>query len=211
LGVGSLYLCKGDFQQAIPFLARSLELCRVWNIRQMVTLVALHCGHALALSGQVRESLALLEQSIETAELTGEIGRTAVNASRLSEVYWLAGRYEEAQALAVQAYTHAHETQEHGSQAWIARLLGAMHAQGDAPEVEQAAAYYHQALTLADELGMHPLQAHCHLGLGTLYATTGQREQARAELSAAIDLYRDMEMTFWLPQAEQALAQVEGQ
>jgi hypothetical protein len=39
---------------------------------------------------------------------------------------------------------------------------------------------------------------------------SGQREQARAELSAAIALYRAMEMTFWLPQAEAALAQVEG-
>jgi uncharacterized protein HemY len=57
---------------------------------------------------------------------------------------------------------------------------------------------------------MRPLVAHCHLGLGTLYVTTGQREQAHSELSAAIDLYRAMEMTFWLPQAEAALAQVEG-
>jgi len=57
---------------------------------------------------------------------------------------------------------------------------------------------------------MRPLVAHCHLGLGTLYAQTGQREQARAELSTAIDLYRDMDMTFWLPQTEAALAQVEG-
>ena len=56
---------------------------------------------------------------------------------------------------------------------------------------------------------MRPLQAHCHRGLGTLYATTGQREQARTELSTAIELYRAMDMTFWLPQAEAALAQVE--
>jgi Flp pilus assembly protein TadD len=55
---------------------------------------------------------------------------------------------------------------------------------------------------------MRPLQAHCHLGLGALYAKGGQREQARAELSAAIELYRAMEMTFWLPQAEAALARV---
>jgi hypothetical protein len=52
---------------------------------------------------------------------------------------------------------------------------------------------------------MRPLQAHCHLGLGTLYATTGEREQARTELAAAIDLYRAMDMTFWLPQTEAAL------
>ena len=57
---------------------------------------------------------------------------------------------------------------------------------------------------------MRPLQAHCHHGLGTLYATTGQREQARAELSIAIELYQAMDMTFWLPQAEATLAQVEG-
>ena len=57
---------------------------------------------------------------------------------------------------------------------------------------------------------MRPLQAHCHRGLGMLYARTGQREQARTELTTAIALYRAMEMTFWLPQAEAALAQVES-
>jgi hypothetical protein len=57
---------------------------------------------------------------------------------------------------------------------------------------------------------MRPLQAHCHLGLGTLYAKVGYREQATAELSSAIELYKAMDMTFWLPQAQAALAQVEG-
>ena len=64
----------------------------------------------------------------------------------------------------------------------------------------QAAPSYQQALALADELGMRPLQAHCHLGLGTLYAAIGQREQARTALSTAIEMYRGMEMTFWLPE-----------
>ena len=58
---------------------------------------------------------------------------------------------------------------------------------------------------------MRPLLAHCHRGLGMLCAATGQREPARAALAAAIALYRAMAMTFWLPQAEAALAQVEGQ
>ena len=56
---------------------------------------------------------------------------------------------------------------------------------------------------------MRPLLAHCHLGLGKLYATTGRCAEARPELSAAIELYRAMDMTFWLPQAEAALAQIE--
>ena len=57
---------------------------------------------------------------------------------------------------------------------------------------------------------MRPLQAHCHLGLGMLYVKVNRREQARAELSIAIELYRAMEMTFWLPETEAALAQIEG-
>ena len=79
-------------------------------------------------------------------------------------------------------------------------------AHADPPDTAQAEAYYQQAMALAEELGMRPLQAHCHLGLGTLYATTGQRQQARASLSTAVEMYRAMDMTFWLPQAEAAIA-----
>jgi MalT-like TPR region len=78
------------------------------------------------------------------------------------------------------------------------------------PDVVQAETHYQPALALASELGMRPLQAHGHRGLGTLYAKTGRPEQAHTELSAAIDLYRSMDMTFWLPQVEAVLARVEG-
>ena len=120
----------------------------------------------------------------------------------------LAGRLEEAHALAERALALAREHQERGHEAYALRLLGEIAAHREPPESEQAEDYYRQALALAEELGMRPLLAHCHLGLGTLYATTGQREQAHAELSAAIELYRAMDMTFWLPQAEAALAQM---
>jgi predicted protein tyrosine phosphatase len=76
------------------------------------------------------------------------------------------------------------------------------------PDVAQAEAHYQQALALAKELGMRPLVAHCHHGLGQLYGQTGCGTQARAALAAAIALYRAMDMAFWLPQAEAVLAQV---
>ncbi|MBI4390781.1 MAG: hypothetical protein HY575_02770 [candidate division NC10 bacterium] len=56
---------------------------------------------------------------------------------------------------------------------------------------------------------MRPLVAHCHLGLGALYPKVARLEQARAELSSAVELFRSMEMTLWLSQAEAALAKVE--
>jgi tetratricopeptide (TPR) repeat protein len=127
----------------------------------------------------------------------------------VSEAYLLAGRMQEAVQLAGRALDLARDHKERGHEAWALRLLGDIAARREPPEVEQAEAHYRQALALAKELGMRPLQAHCHQGLGTLYATIGQQEQARAELSAAIMLYRAMDMTFWLPQAEAALAEVE--
>jgi tetratricopeptide (TPR) repeat protein len=123
----------------------------------------------------------------------------------------LAGRIDDALALALRALDLSRQRNERGHQAFVLRLLGEIYSHHDPAEVEQAEAHYRQALALAEELGMRPLQAHCHRGFGTLYAKTGQAEQARTALSAAIALYRAMEMTFWLPQAEAVLAQVEGQ
>ena len=127
----------------------------------------------------------------------------------LSEAYLVAGRLEEARQRAAQALDLARQYQHRGHQARALWLLGESTARQASPEVEPAAGHYRQALALAEELGMRPLQAHCHRGLGMLYATLGQPEPARRELSTAIEMYRTMAMTFWLPQAEAALAQVE--
>ena len=126
----------------------------------------------------------------------------------LSEAYLLAGCPEDARQRAAQAVDLACQYQQRGHQAWALWILGESTARQAFPESEPAAGQYRQALALAEELGMRPLQAHCHRGLGTLYAQSGQRELTRTALSAAIALYRDMAMTFWLPQAEAALVQV---
>jgi tetratricopeptide (TPR) repeat protein len=70
------------------------------------------------------------------------------------------------------------------------------------PEVDAARAYYEQALQVAAGLGMRPLMAHCHLGLGKLYRRTGKREQAQEHLATAATMYREMGMTYWLEKAE---------
>ncbi len=77
----------------------------------------------------------------------------------------------------------------------------------DPPAVESAGAHFRQALGLAGELGMRPLQAHCHLGLGKLYRRTGDRKQAQQHLTTATAMYREMDLRFWLEQAEAELSQ----
>jgi tetratricopeptide (TPR) repeat protein len=134
-------------------------------------------------------------------------GWPGASALHLGEAHLHAGRLEEAHALASRALEYCRTHQARGREAYALCLLGDIATHGDPPEVEEAETSYRQALALAEALGMRPLLAHCHLGLGTLYAKTEQREQAHVELSAAIELYHAMEMTFWLPKAEAALAQ----
>jgi len=167
-------------------------------------------GAAYTLGGRVADAVPLLMQAMEQTTTRETVAFPALCSLPLGEAQVLAGRLEEAQALAQDALAHAREYQERGNEAYALRLLGDIAAHRTSLDVDEAAAYYRQALTLAEELGMRPFQAHCHRDLGTLYAKTGRQEQARAELSTAIEMYRAMAMTFWLPQTEAALAQVEG-
>jgi tetratricopeptide (TPR) repeat protein len=127
-----------------------------------------------------------------------------------SEAYLRLGRLDEALAVAVRGLELCRAHAQQGEQAWALRLLGEIRAHHQPPEVALAESAYREALALAEALGMRPLQAHCHLGLGTLYVRTSQWEQAHIELSTAMTLYRSMEMTFWLPEAETTLAEIEG-
>jgi tetratricopeptide (TPR) repeat protein len=206
--LGHLYLVQGDLEHAIRVLEPGLVFCRASGHWTNLRPIAAGLGYASALQGRFAEGQALLEEAISESIRTGTLLDQANRIARLSEVCRLAGRGEEAWQHARQALDLARQHKERANEAAALHQLGVVQAHADPPDVAQAEAYYQQALTLAEELGMRPLQAHCHLGLGTLYARTGQQEQARAELAAAIALYSAMDMTFWLPQAEAALAQV---
>ena len=197
-------------RRALPLLERAVGICQAADLPVWFPRMAAALGAAYTLGGRITDAVALLRQAMEQTMAT-DMGRLqALCSLPLGEVQMLAGHLEEAQALAERVLVFAHEHQERGHQAYTLRLLGDIAARREPPERELAETPYRQALTMAEALGMRPLMAHCHRGLGTLYATTGQREQARAALSAAINLYRAMDMAFWLPQAEAALAQVEG-
>ncbi len=211
-GIGLLCLRQGDLPRALPLLERAVGICQDADLPIYFPFMASALSVAYALDGRVADVVPLLTQALEQMTVTATIIFQEVLCRLcLGEAQLLAGHLEEAHALAERALTRAREHQERGNQAYALRLLGDIAAHRNPPERTRAEAHYRQALTLAEELGMRPLQAHCHQGLGTLYAKTGQQEQAHAELSAAIVLYRAMDMTFWLPQTEAALAQVEGQ
>jgi tetratricopeptide (TPR) repeat protein len=201
--VGQLQVRQGTLRQAIPRLEWAVALSQEADLPNLYRLAATQLALAYALAGRVTDALPLQTQ----------VGEITYPYFYQQAVYWgetslLAGDVEEAHRLAQQGFAGA---REHNMRGWETRalwLLGEIALHRDPPDIALAAAHYQQALALAEELGICPLVAHCHFGLGTLYATTGQHEQARAALSTAIEMYRAMAMTLWLPQAEAALAQI---
>jgi tetratricopeptide (TPR) repeat protein len=169
--------------------------------------IAAGLGYAAALQGRLAEGRMLLEEAIGDSVRIGA-RKAPHRVAWFSEVCRRAGRSEEAWQHAREALDLARQQQVHGEEALALHQLGVVQAHADPPDTAPAEARYQQALALAEELGMRPLQAHCHRGLGMLYGTLDQQEQARNEISIAIDLYRAMEMIFWLPQAERALAEM---
>ena len=196
--VGGLYVCQGTLHQAIPVLERAVALSQDADIPDFRLHTAQHLALAYALAGRATDALPLL-------------GQIEGNPVVRGEAYFLAGDVEEADRLAQQALANSRHRKMRGEEARALWLLGEIAMRRAPPDVAHAEAHYQQALALAEELGMRPLQAHCYRGLGTLYRQTGQLEQARADLSTAIEMYRGMEMMFWLPETEAALAAVEGQ
>jgi tetratricopeptide (TPR) repeat protein len=213
-GVSRPYLRQGNLHQALPLLERAVSICEDADLPFHFSLLAPDLGAAYVLCGRVDEAMRLLERALEQAtssgRMGGQIGQPRL-LSALGEAHLRAGRLEEAHTLAARALEYFCTYQERGNEVYALRLLGDIATHRDPPEAEEADASYRQALALAEDLSMGPLAAHCHRGLGTLHAKVGRLEQARAELSAAIELYRSMDMTFWLPEAEAVLAQVEGQ
>jgi class 3 adenylate cyclase/tetratricopeptide (TPR) repeat protein len=208
-GIGLLFLRQGELPRALPLLERAVGICQD-AFSSYFPRIAPALGAAYTLGGRAADAIPLLTQAMAQSTATENVHFETLCSLSLGEAYLRDGRLEEARALAERALALARALQEHGNEVYALRLLGAIVARCEPPEAAPAEAHYQQALTLAEELGMRPLQAHCHCGLGTLYANIGRAEQAHTELSIAIDLYRSMDMTFWLPDAEAALAQVEG-
>ena len=211
-GIGLLSLRQGDLPRALPRLERAVGICQDADLPFYFPWMAAALGAAYTLGGRVADAVPLLTQAMEQStarETRGLSGALSVSPWGRRICWPAAWRRRTPSPSArwrspVSTRNAATRRMPCASSARLRR--GASLQRSSRPKP-----HYRQALALAEELGMRPLQAHCHRGLGTLYATIGQQEQARAELSAAIVLYRAMDMTFWLPQTEAALAQVEGQ
>jgi tetratricopeptide (TPR) repeat protein len=164
--------------------------------------IAASLGAAYALANRTAEAIPLLRRVADQSASMKLVSDHLLGAIPLTEVWLATGRIEDAAQLAKQSLDLACKHKQRGHEVYARRLLGEVAARRDPTDVQEAKAHYRGALGLADELGMRPLSAHCHLGLGRLYRRTGHRQEVLENLAVAATMYREMDMRFWLEQAE---------
>jgi tetratricopeptide (TPR) repeat protein len=201
--LGEAHARRGDFARASTVLERCLDLCRTSEFHALMPATASSLAFALARDGRAAEALALAE------ELAGMRASRRLHAEEtlvsLGAAYLLADRADAARAWAHEALEESRRRGARACEARAVHLIGEIASLGDQAGAGEAEGRYREALALASELGMRPLVAHCHLGLGKLSRQAGHPEQAKADVTAAATMYREMDMRFWLEKAEAVL------
>jgi class 3 adenylate cyclase/tetratricopeptide (TPR) repeat protein len=203
LAAGMLHSLKGDWAKARALLEHVIAVLRTGNVVLLLPTAVAGSALVLAQLGEAREALNRLregEQLLEGQEARGTVGFRGWTHVSLGGACLLLGRLDEARRLGERVVESF--SSQPGFAADALHLLGDIATHPDQFDAERGEAHYRQALALAEPRGMRPLVAHCHLGLGKLYRRAGKREQAREHLTSATTMYREMDMLFWLEQAE---------
>jgi tetratricopeptide (TPR) repeat protein len=202
MGVGMVYLRQGHAAAAIPPLEQGLEVCHAIGFTALTFHgIAASLGAAYALANRAAEGTPLLRKVSDQAAAMKLVSDHLLGAIPLGEVALATGQIEEAAQLARHALGLARQHKQRGHEVYSLRLLGEAATCRDPFDGQEAEVYFRSAIALADELGMRPLIAHGHLGLGKLYQRMDKRPEAQTHLITAATMYRDMGMTFWLEKA----------
>jgi tetratricopeptide (TPR) repeat protein len=202
LSPGVTYLMRGEAARAAPLLERARTVALERDVGLALPPATSALGYARALQGRNSEAVALIEEAIARWDAIGRVVNIAWHRWLLAEAYLLSGRPDNARKAAEEALEFARRHGERGNEAQVLRVLGECAAAGARPDLTTARQSFAQALALAEELGMRPLVAHCHLGLGRLSRRAGKRQEAQEHLTTATTMYREMGMTYWLEKAE---------
>jgi len=195
LAAGRLHLRKGEITRAIEFLDKCREAQRLGHFEVWSASISSTLGYACVLGGRLEDAVALLTEAIEQADSTKSAFGHSLRLAYLGEAVLLMGRADEALHHARCALELARSQKEQGHEAYVLRLLAEITARHEPLDAEAALEAYRRALGLARELGMRPLTAQCHLGLGRLARRAGQPELAERHLTAATAMYREMGMS----------------
>ncbi len=206
--LGWVQSIQGRFDDTVISLERGLEIARAAGSLLLIALDSSYLGAAYAFIDRAADASAVLDSGLRASRALQLRLPEAWNHLRQAEVLLACGRLPEAAEEGHHALEQSRELRLRGLEAETLLLLGNLHTVADRPAVSDAEAHYSGALALAEPRGMRPLIAHCHLGFGKLCRRAGKRQEAQEHMTTATTMYREMDMRFWLEQAEAEMRQL---
>ncbi len=193
MGLGLVKLRRGHSPHATQVLERCLDLCRTRQLLAGIPAAAATLGAAHALAGRTDKALLLVAGALQESRASMSFRWAVPILLYAGMIYLSAGRIDEAMGHSGDALALSRRLGARGNEAHALVLAGDVTSAGGGGDAESS---YREALALATELGMRPLIAHCHLGLGKLYRRTGKQQEAEEHLTTATTMYREMGMTY---------------
>ena len=210
MGVGMVHLRQGNAAAAMPPLEQGLQVCHAFGFTALTFHgIAASLGAAYALANRTAEAIPLLRKVADQAASMKLVSDHLLGAIPLGEVALATGRIEEAAQLGGHALDLARKHKQRGHEVYALRLLGEVAARRDPSDEEEAEAHYRGAwrwLTNSACARSSPTATSASA------SSTGAPETAsrpHEHLTTATTMYREMDMRFWLEQAEAEMGGVE--
>jgi class 3 adenylate cyclase/tetratricopeptide (TPR) repeat protein len=205
---GMVLAVKGDGKYAAEHLQKAINY-----LEESQTLIFLgpawaFLGYAHSLMGEHKTAVDFTEKGLKLYTDLGMPFHRSLCHWFCCYAYFALGDAKKARTHVDLALRFSLENSERQIQATSRVTLGRMMAKMDPSQIEAAEDQVRQGIGLFEELGLPYGSGGGYLLLGEVYAESGRREEALANLTKAEAMFRDMGMDYWLGKAQEALARL---
>ena len=200
--LGSLNALRGNWAASLVQYSESIAMAIGIGDTIMAGYGTAYKGQATFWAGDREEGIRMMHEGVDMLEASGSYMAMIFIYGGLAESYAQEGALDEAVSFANKAL----ELKRFGAgfgEPIPHRALAIASAQGRPPDWNLAEERLNESIRLCRESGERPNLAIGYFRHAELLHGKGEPEQARAQLDQASALFREMEMTWWLKQAEE--------
>jgi len=194
------YVFKGDFDKAIPYLARTLHFVTEMEMVNAIPVWSACLGYCYLQVGKREEGQQCIEQAIQMARAMQFSFFIVFGLGLMAESLLLLGEKEKAKEFNDESLKIVREREFKGLEAWLLRTSAEIDLYLPNPDYAAIQQTLEDALQKSIQLGMFTHVAHCHRILSKFYQQTGDIQMAEHEASEAAKLYNKLGMEFWASQ-----------
>ena len=192
---------RGMWDDAIASSSEAIDISQRVGNQIVAGLAMCDRGYSTFFAGRQKEGISEIQKGIQTVQSTGSHFTLSLKYAWLAEIQALAGRGEEGSESGRKALEVLQFGEKWGEVA-AHRALAMAAAHTSPLDWERCDSHITESRRLARERSARPDMALTHLRYAEILHKKGDLDAAREQLDQATALFGEMEMTWWLEQAE---------